>query len=91
MTESEPFNGKIFLPERAKALGLIDEIGYFNEAVDEAARLAGLSRPGVVRYARPKSVMEHLGMDAKTRAPLGMDLLEDFRSPRVMAVWRITP
>jgi len=91
VTESEPFNGKIFLPERAKALGLIDEIGYFDEAVDEAARLAGLARPKVVRYARPKSLMEHLGMDAKARPPLGMDLLEDFRSPRVLAVWRITP
>jgi len=91
VTESEPFNGKIFLPKRAKALGLIDEIGYFDEAVDEAARLAGLARPKVVRYARPKSLMEHLGMDATTAAPLGMEILEDFRSPRVLAVWRITP
>jgi protease-4 len=44
-------NGKIYTSEEAKKLGLIDDINYAPAAWDKAAKLAGLSKPTVVKYS----------------------------------------
>ncbi|MBT8341680.1 MAG: signal peptide peptidase SppA [Desulfatitalea sp.] len=44
---------RVYLPEKAKALGLVDQIGYLDDAIDKAKALAGL--PGdarVIAYRR---------------------------------------
>jgi protease-4 len=44
---------RIFLPEEALKLGLIDKIGYLNDAVQDSKRLAGLPADArVVVYRR---------------------------------------
>jgi len=48
----EPLNGKIYLAEEAKEFGLIDGIGYLNQAIDRAIELAKLDKPTVVEYAK---------------------------------------
>jgi len=86
---TEPFNGKIYLASKAKELGLIDQIGYEDAAIDGAAKLASLSKPRVVRYARRKTFMEAL-MDGKGEASLKIDakLLDQIQTPKFMMLWK---
>ena len=48
-------DGRIFTAPQAQDLGLLDKIGYLDDAVKEAQERAGLSRARVVRYQRPDS------------------------------------
>jgi len=86
---TEPFNGKIYLASKAKQLGLIDQIGYEDAAIDRAAQLASLSKPKVVRYARRKTFMEAM-MDGKSDASFKIDtkLIDQLQTPRFMMLWK---
>ena len=46
-------DGRVVTGEEALALGLVDEIGDYRDAVDRAARLAGMSLPAEVWHPRP--------------------------------------
>ncbi len=88
--EVEPFNGRIFLAERAKDLGLVDKLGYLEDAIEEAKTLAGLTRPKVVRYAPRKTLLQEMG--SGTGGKVGLDakkILHDLQTPRVMMVWKL--
>ena len=53
MTEIASAN--VYLAEEAQRLGLVDRVGYLNDAIEEAGRLAGLDRDAkVVVYRREK-------------------------------------
>ena len=86
---TEPFNGKIYLASKAKELGLIDQIGYEDAAIDRAAQLASLDKPKVVRYARRKTFMEAM-MDGKSDASFKIDtkLIDQLQTPRFMMLWK---
>lgn len=45
-------DGRVFTGRQAKQLGLVDELGNFYDAVNDAARLAGLKRYRVKEYGR---------------------------------------
>lgn len=47
-------DGRVVSGEEAKELGLVDEIGDYRDAVDAAAKLAGLSLPANVWHPRPE-------------------------------------
>ena len=86
---TEPFNGKIYLASKAKELGLIDQIGYEDAAIDRAAQLASLSKPKVVRFVRRKTFMEAL-MDGKGDASFKIDtkLIDQLQTPRFLMLWK---
>jgi protease-4 len=86
---TEPFNGKIYLASKAKELGLIDQIGYEDAAIDRAAQLASLDKPKVVRYVRRKTFMETM-MDGKSDASFKIDtkLIDQLQTPRFMMLWK---
>jgi protease-4 len=46
-------DGRIYTSEEARASGLIDGIGYLEDAVEQAKALAGLSEATLVTYFRP--------------------------------------
>ncbi|MCE7972862.1 MAG: signal peptide peptidase SppA [Leptolyngbya sp. PLA1] len=46
-------DGRVFMGERAKELGLVDELGGLREAFARAKTLAGLERATLVKYADP--------------------------------------
>ncbi len=49
-------DGRVVSAEDAVALQLVDKVGYLRDAVSEAARLAKIERPTIVRYGRvPRS------------------------------------
>ena len=53
-------NGKVFTSPAALSMGLIDQIGYAEDAQNHAKTAAGLSNPTVVRYYDPPSFLQVL-------------------------------
>ena len=66
-------DGRIYTAEQARALGLVDRVGYLDEAVAAARQAAGLSEARVVMYHRPREYRATLYSAAP--APSGADSL----------------
>lgn len=90
-------NGKVYSADEAKALGLIDAIGYDDDAYAKAATLAGVTKPEVVKFDRIPSLVEALsgGRDAKfsgkiegVHVDIDNSVVEQFVSRRPMYLWR---
>lgn len=89
VTETEPLNGKIYLAEESKELGLIDGIGYLTEATDRAAALAGLTDAKVVRYEIRRGLLAELvGAKSSRGLELNIKSLDEFQTPRIMLIWK---
>ena len=79
-------DGRIYTAEKALELGLLDEIGYWDEAMARTAELLDVPKIKVFRYEREFSLGEILraeGPGADLRAAL-----EGVRSPRLWYVWQ---
>jgi len=54
-------DGRIFTGRQAKEMGLVDELGGLQTAIDEAAKLAGIKgRPRLVRIAPVKTIWQRI-------------------------------
>lgn len=86
----DPFNGKVYLAERARKLGLVDDIGYQDKAIDRAAALARLSDPKVVQYSRRRGMLEKMLGVRAAAAEMQLDrkLLDDLQTPRILMLWK---
>jgi protease-4 len=97
---SEIANGKIYVAADAKLLGLVDDVGYLHDAYEYAARQANLSKPTVVRYQTPPSLLEAMlsGRSSAGRTAAGSVQinginvnaadLHEMTTPRLMYLWR---
>src|SRR5262252_7734294 len=65
-------DGRIYTAEQAKALGLVDEIGYMDDAVAAARKAAGVAEARVVMYHRPKEYRANYYSTAPAPTP-GVD------------------
>ncbi len=86
---NEPLNGKVYLAADALRVGLIDEIGYRQDAVNRAAALAGLDDPHVVAYRHkpPGLLMVLFGVKRDGAVAESVDLIDDLQTPRFEAKW----
>ena len=79
MNESEVLelaDGRIFTGKRAKELGLVDDLGNFQDAVDLAAEVAGIEgKPKVVEYGKKSPFESFFGLFARE---LGHGIAETF-------------
>ncbi|MCE3223805.1 MAG: putative Signal peptide peptidase SppA [Nitrospira sp.] len=87
-------DGRIYSGDQAKASGLVDEIGYLDDAVEVAKKKAGLTEARVVTYRRPgeyqNNIYSRLVAPTPTLANLtNIDLLSMVRggSPQFMYLW----
>ena len=87
--------GEVFSATQAKENGLIDEIGFIEDAIDRAIELAHLTRSNtrVVRYKRPPTLLGSLtGMDVKSQSPrLDAAALLDLTTPRAYYLFTTVP
>lgn len=84
-TMDKATTGEVFSSDRALELGLVDKIGFLEDAVDRAVELAHLDRnkTKVVKYHKPKSLADVLvGMRAPTRSAIDLRQLIDLATPR---------
>lgn len=80
--------GEIFLAEKAKMHGLVDEIGFIEDAIDRALELAHLpkEKTRVVKYSRPEALLDLLeGSSASSRA------MAEFSVPRAFYLYSSFP
>lgn len=78
--------GEIFTARQAKANGLVDEIGFLEDAIDRAVQLARLDKDNVrvIRYSRPPSLLDMTGL-LQVRDQAGhvdLSALMDLTAPR---------
>jgi protease-4 len=91
---SQLATGDIYTAREAKENGLVDEIGYLEDAVAAAETLAGVSDSKVIEYKRPLDFFEILMGSATSRRSSGLiDLQSIFRAnvPRVMFLTQASP
>jgi hypothetical protein len=81
-------DGGIYVSWEAKQYGLVDEIGYLEDATKKAATQANLSDYQVVVYDRPVSLLNLLGGGVKQPTPSDYSRAADAASPRV---WYLAP
>jgi protease IV len=87
-------DGRIYSGEQAKAAGLVDEIGYLDEAIELAKKNAGLTEARVVTYRRHGEYQNNIysrlfGNASGLNSLARMDLLSIVRggSPQFMYLW----
>lgn len=86
-------DGRIYTGEQAKTAGLIDEIGYLEDAIAVAKKKAGLTDARIVTYTRPGEYSNNVY--SKLLAPNGLvrladlDLMSFVRggTPQFMYLW----
>src|SRR6185295_13521023 len=64
---SQATDGRIFTADQALQLGLIDRIGYLDDAINVAKKRANLTQASVVVYHRPSEFSENI----YSAAPIG--------------------
>ena len=95
-TLSTVSTARVYLPDEAKALGLIDKIGYLDEAIAEAIEISGLpEKAKVVAYRRTVFPNDNLYNPLTTRSSiharplldLGIQNAATHSSPGFYYVW----
>jgi len=88
--------GEIFTADQAVANGLIDKVGFLEDAIDRAIELASLDKSDVkaVKYTRPISMWDDLPLmrsRAEAVGPLDLSLLQDLATPRAYYLYTTLP
>jgi protease-4 len=87
--------GEVFTAEQAKQHGLIDEIGFEEDAIERAMEMAGLeqSKTRVVKYERPPSLLDlSFWAEAKqARHPLDLASWFDLHAPQAYYLFTTLP
>lgn len=86
-------DGRIYTGDQAKAAGLVDDIGYLEEAIDAAKKRAGLTEAKVVTYRRPGDYSNNIYTKLTAPSPLAalgnLDMMAFVRggTPQFMYLW----
>jgi protease-4 len=86
----EVAEGQIYSADEALELGLVDRLGYQEDAIAEAIRRADLDSPRVVRYQKPISLGSLFGLSASANRTAILDerTIMELRTPRMMMILR---
>ncbi len=91
MNESEVLelaDGRILTGRQAKELGLVDELGNFQDAIDLAAEMAGIKgKPKVVEYGRKSAFEALFGVFARELGHGIAETILETGKPRVELGW----
>jgi protease-4 len=84
--------GQIFTAQQALDAGLVDRIGFLEDAVTRAVELAGLTKDTarVVRYSKPRGLLKDVldgDLSAGTRGTDGRTALEAFAEWTTPRAW----
>jgi len=86
-------DGRIFTADQALQAGLVDKIGYLDDALRAAKSRAGMTEARVVMYRRPEEFAENVYSSQAALHPMEMNLVNfDFGglghgSPQFMYMW----
>lgn len=84
-------DGRIYTAEQAKALGLVDDIGYLDDAIELTKRDVGIGSASVVVYYRPSAyknnIYSKISGERIDLIGIGSRELKDMARPRFMYLW----
>ena len=81
-------DGRVFTGARAMELKLVDEVGYWDDAVERTCKLLGVDSVRVVRYSEPFSLYEVLaGAKAPSFSP--RSVLDEVGRVRMLSLWML--
>jgi protease-4 len=87
--------GRIFTAQQARELGLVDQIGFIEDALERAAELAGkkTSEVRAVKYQEPNTLASLLGAEAplSNRMTFDMKSILEFAAPRAFYICTTLP
>lgn len=87
--------GEVFTADKAKKFGLVDRIGFIEDAIERAAELADLDQKKyrVVDFERPVSALELIGLSARASRGHASELsaLLELNSPRAYFIATTLP
>ena len=81
-------DGRVFLADEALSLGLIDSIGYFDDALDDLRELRGVDLLHVMRYERKTSFRDIFDGDGIWSLESQLRRLEGASRTRLLYEWR---
>jgi protease-4 len=95
MKFDEITTGQVFTANQAKSHGMVDKIGYIEEAITRASEMASLPKEKVrvVEYKRPPSILDAFGGSAQAQGMampnFSLETLIDLTSPRAyyLSTW----
>jgi protease-4 len=89
-TETEPYNGKVYVGDKAREIGLVDEIGYLDAAVEKARQLGGARNASVVIYKKRTGLLDQImGGPSASAREMGLDIVQELRTPKIQLLWRV--
>jgi protease-4 len=76
--------GQIFTAKQAMEAGLVDRLGFLEDAIDRAVELAGLTKETarVVKYLRPRGLLEDVLGDTNPGARFSFEAFAEMTTPR---------
>jgi protease IV len=96
-TRESTFDGRVFTAQQALALGLIDRIGYLDNAITAATKMANLEHAEVVFFHRradpplsPYAVTPNTPLQ-NTLLPVNVPGLDRSRLPTFLYLWQVEP
>jgi protease-4 len=95
--DASNFDGRVFTAQDALQRGLVDHIGYLNDAIDEAAEVAGCQKVNVAFYHRPSDRAQSLYASTPnvplqgSLLPLSLPGLDRSRMPTFLYLWQLEP
>ncbi len=85
-------DGSIFYAKEAMEKGLIDQVGYLEDAVEALCKHADISNPKIIGYKELFGFSDLLQMKSGETGSLvstGKDLISEMQSPRLMYLWQM--
>ena len=82
-------DGSIYNANEALTNGLIDKIGYFDDAVELAKTLAGVENARIVEYKKPFSLPGWLNSKVQLLPRLDRAALYELTTPQLMYIWGV--
>jgi protease IV len=79
-------DGRVYMADKALRVNLVDEIGYFDDAVQRLAEMLEVENVRIIRYQRRPDFWSLL-TSVKTPDPLGINALKTWDHPRAMFIW----
>jgi len=76
--------GQIFTARQALEAGLVDRIGFLEDAIDRAVELAGLSaeKARVVKYSKPKGLLDEVLGGSSPTSRVDLAAIAELAAPR---------
>jgi protease-4 len=85
-------DGSIYYAQEAMDNGLIDQVGYIEDAIKTLSDQANLSDPQVFGYQKVYGLSDLLQMKADHNADMlstGKELISEMQSPKLMYLWQM--